>query len=106
MFLGLFMGMKAPSPTPEQTTALIQLAKVLSNPIRVSMLIYLSKSMAMCSSFPRMLKNVSQPQASKNLKIFLQHGLATKQLIGKTWIYQLNQEKWDLIKPLFDIDSV
>src|SRR5215218_7756226 len=96
--------MKPQTPTTEQTTALIQLAKILSNPVRIKMLIYIYQARyVMCSSFPRMLEGVSQPQASMNLKKFLDAGLVTKQKVGNTWIYELNQEKWSAIQHLGEI---
>jgi len=85
--------------------ALIHLTKALSNPTRLSMLIYLSKAkMAMCGSFTRMM-GVPQPQASRNLKMMTACGLVCKEKIGKTWIYTLNQVKWEAVQQLWSTTS-
>jgi DNA-binding transcriptional ArsR family regulator len=91
------------TPTQDQSAALIQMAKILSNSNRVRMLFYLSQNRAMCSSFPRMLKGISQPQSSLNLKKFLEIGLVKKEFVGKTWVYELNQEKWKAIQNLIEV---
>lgn len=79
---------------------LIQLAKVLSNPVRLRMLQYLeSATYAMCTSFTRMI-DVPSAQASRHLKKMLECGLVLKSKIGKRWVYRLNQEKWHMIQAL------
>jgi ArsR family transcriptional regulator, arsenate/arsenite/antimonite-responsive transcriptional repressor len=90
------------APTPNQQTVIL-IAKVLTNPTRLRMLEYLERSkMAMCSSFTRMI-GLSQPQASRHLKKMLEAGIVTKERIGKTWIYQLDQEKWRVVESLLAI---
>jgi DNA-binding transcriptional ArsR family regulator len=80
--------------------ALIQVAKVLSNPVRLLMLEYLAKAkMAQCTSFTRMI-GVPQPQTSRHLKKMLECGIVNKQFIGRAKIYLLNEEKWKVIEIL------
>lgn len=89
------------STTDQQ--ALIQVAKVLSNPTRLRMLQYMESSKyAMCSSFTRMI-GVPQDRSSRHLKKMLECGIVCKERVGKTWVYSLNQELWKAVQGLWEV---
>jgi DNA-binding transcriptional ArsR family regulator len=76
------------------TEKMKMLLKIVTNQTRMKMLVFLHQAgIAQSNSFTRMI-GVSQPQASKNLKLMTASGIVQKQKIGRSNIYSLDTEIW------------
>jgi DNA-binding transcriptional ArsR family regulator len=84
--------------------AVIQVAKALSNPLRVRMVFLASKTITMPQSFERIL-GISQPQVSKHLKILRDSGIFKMERVGSVSIYRIDLEHGEAIQKLIEAGS-
>lgn len=84
--------------------AVIQLAKALSNPLRVRMVLLALKTITMPQSFERIL-GISQSQVSKHLKVLRQSGLFKMERVGSVSVYKIDQECGEAIQKLMEAAS-
>ncbi len=99
----IFMGMSSTEISKEMVA--IQIAKALSNPTRLQILLYLHQNKcAMVSSFTRMLK-IPASDASKSLKILRACGLVQREKFGKRMVHTLNQDLWKVVQDLITVSS-
>ena len=86
---------------PIQANKLADLAKVLSNPARISILNYIGDCEGcLCKGISEKIQ-LSQPTTSQHLQVIKDAGLLTSKFEGKSQYYRINKERLTELKTLF-----
>lgn len=76
------------------------LFKALSNPKRVTILLYLNACRFATNKVIAKYTGIPQPQTSAALKQLLVTELVTKEKVRTQWLYMLNESTWNQVEHL------